>query len=700
MPRSNQDADMRKGRVIETIAFLLLGWTGSTGGSLAQAYPHVYLVRIPTADRKEVVLQTGFRLKGLKGIMTTLHGVLRGIADGTEFTATNDKNQVLRGLRVSHVDVARDLAILRCTQLERQSADGLTRTRAAAPAPGEQLGVVGHPQGIDLYIKSVTAGLPVLKKMRTLVPPSTSRPFLVRNSPGVEIGVLNIEGNLVPGDSGAPVLTRNHEVVGVVDGGLLGGAAGISWAIPLASVEWQPIAKVRQRLIQLADASSSNLFASLVASLVDTPGAPEDTEAWRAKFVLVVANFDGSQSQVYRLTDDIIRKVRTETHDFREFEVVPISETITEQEGSQRARELGQQHAADLVLWGYYSVSRSSGALAIHVENLTDGKYVRLPTDVIKSAAVAASAFDTFRVQESVAQELSAFVLDAGALMQAEAGDIKGASARFDRAIELGTWPGYVLSQLAPKSVVFMGRGTARLNLYDYQGAYDDNTTAIEADPKNARAYTGRGVARVALAKIHAAEGKRDVAVKELRAAIDDHLTAARYEPHLVGAYANCGTAYRELGRLTTDEQMLKKAVECLTRAIQLEPRGSSLYSGRGNAYLELRGFREAERDLTEAIRLDSANAMAYNNLGVLHRHLAKERNDPTETWKAIHSFREAIGHNDRSPETWFNLGAAYEDLGKWKLARSAYQKVMEVSQDLLVRAYAKAGLERLSTKH
>ena len=47
--------------------------------------------------------------------------------------------------------------------------------------------------------------------------------------------MISIDGNLVAGDSGGPILDSAGEVCGVIDGGLLGGAAAISWAIPLGA---------------------------------------------------------------------------------------------------------------------------------------------------------------------------------------------------------------------------------------------------------------------------------------------------------------------------------------------------------------------------------------------------------------------------------------------------------------------------------
>src|SRR5436190_24117563 len=115
---------MCRRQMIQFFAFLLLGWTCSTAEGLAQNNPYVYLVQIPTPKSQDFIVQTGFRLKGTKGIITCLHGVLLGIASGTKFSAVSDGETptTYKGLTVSHVDVARDLSILRCAQLDKEEA--------------------------------------------------------------------------------------------------------------------------------------------------------------------------------------------------------------------------------------------------------------------------------------------------------------------------------------------------------------------------------------------------------------------------------------------------------------------------------------------------------------------------------------------------------------------------------------------------
>jgi hypothetical protein len=242
------------------IAAIMLFCLVSVGGT-AQEEPiakHVYMIRIPATSRHKTIRQTGFRLAGRKGIITALHGV----ADGTTFSAYNESGDVLNNLKIASVDIDNDLALLRSPEIESRPAEGLQAVDRLTIEPGTPLRAFGHPEGINLYIKDdLRAGTPVTKKLHTVIPPNSARLFDLRKSPSANITILNISsGNIGPGFSGAPLLNSDNRVVGIVDGGLRGGALAISWAIPITAVSWRDIASASTRVNELAELETNNLF--------------------------------------------------------------------------------------------------------------------------------------------------------------------------------------------------------------------------------------------------------------------------------------------------------------------------------------------------------------------------------------------------------------------------------------------------------
>jgi tetratricopeptide (TPR) repeat protein len=263
-----------------SLFFAGLLFVGANGAAQDQDMSrHVYLVSCSgNPYHAGRTIQTGFRMKGTKGIITSLHGVL----GATSIAAQNDKRDVLVGLTIYAVDIDNDLALLISRELQERSDDGLVSDGNVPVTRTEKLMVLGHPSGIELYEKTVNAGNPTFKKLSTLIPPSSGKAFEKRKSPYEGVNVLNIEGNLVGGDSGAPVLDSNNRVVAVVDGGLLGGIAAISWAIPIQSVVWSNASDSRFRLNELASLDSTSLF-SYTAEIdsLDLPNAAAAMEAAR-----------------------------------------------------------------------------------------------------------------------------------------------------------------------------------------------------------------------------------------------------------------------------------------------------------------------------------------------------------------------------------------------------------------------------------
>lgn len=96
----------------------------------------------------------------------------------------------------------------------------------------ENLYTLGYPLGAlkasDKRLRMGYAG----KTLKDLVSPDVAKEIERSGTPDPTIDIIYVD-NLVHGLSGAPIFDASGKVVGVADGGLENGAAGIDWALPV-----------------------------------------------------------------------------------------------------------------------------------------------------------------------------------------------------------------------------------------------------------------------------------------------------------------------------------------------------------------------------------------------------------------------------------------------------------------------------------
>ena len=224
----------------------------------------IFTVYCQANTSKFLVTQTGFKAKGYNGIITTLHGVL-----GKDKLYARNENGEYFNLQIGAVDINNDVALL-VPNSSYDNSIGLPVNIGNKILAKQELRVIGHPAGINLNIKTVYAGDPPIETLDNLIPPSVSAIFSQRNSPFEQIQIFYLEANLIPGHSGSPLINMNNEVIGVVDGGILNGAAGISWAIPIGKIRFTSFSANQFKINELSKKNSAELFALESAELSES----------------------------------------------------------------------------------------------------------------------------------------------------------------------------------------------------------------------------------------------------------------------------------------------------------------------------------------------------------------------------------------------------------------------------------------------
>jgi tetratricopeptide (TPR) repeat protein len=462
----------------------------------------------------------------------------------------------------------------------------------------------------------------------------------------------------------------------------------------------------------------------------------------RGKVIVLVINFDGPEIEKYRVTDKILVQLRQSLNGYDDTVIRTLNKTITkedtvtEQQGSERARELGRSHCANLVIWGWYGVTNTDVLLTVHLENLINSK--NLPLVGTKSYSIQApvAELQSYKFQERLSTEMSAFTLFVSGIVRYEAEDYPEAINRYSVALNTTSWP----EELLTKAVLFQNRGLAYLHSEKPKEAFDDLTRAIEINPRYAEAYTNRGIANSIL-------GNNDASVTDLTEAlqikpqdsityinrgivyrqvgeplkaIDDYSKAIQLDSTLADAYSNRGVVYASLGKR-------QEAIADCARAIQINPQEETYYSNRGFTYMLLGEYRKATADFTKAIKINPKYVMAYVNRGAAHfasGQTLKSIGDYSkaieiapqfsgayygrgttyffglgEYQKAIDDFTKTVHLDPQDSDSYYSRGSAFAVLGEKQKAIDDFRKVLAISNNSDLRTKAELELRKLITE-
>ncbi len=218
------------------VALMALCWPLS-----AQRMPGIYRIVIEECTgSSQRFAQSGFKLAGRPALYTALHGVTgcRSIkAFGPEGAPAFGGQE----LKIAQADISHDVAEL-ITAAGLPTEGGL-RAATSRPNPFESLVVYGFPSGrvVSRGTKVSVANPPLINLNSWVLPMAIRTALSQRASPDPNlVEFVDIDGVLMPGHSGAPLMNQANELVAVADGGLEGGKDNRSWAIPWSLVQLHP----------------------------------------------------------------------------------------------------------------------------------------------------------------------------------------------------------------------------------------------------------------------------------------------------------------------------------------------------------------------------------------------------------------------------------------------------------------------------
>jgi hypothetical protein len=134
-------------------------------------------------------------------------------------------------LTIGHVDFDNDVALLVSPELLTKYPEALAVANEA-PMAGQRLTVYGYPERLRKAIPTTDLTVRAsIVSVSDLLPLKEADEIEQRTSPSLQASVISIQGHILPGHSGAPVVDGAGFVVGLGQGGLKAGTVEISWAV-------------------------------------------------------------------------------------------------------------------------------------------------------------------------------------------------------------------------------------------------------------------------------------------------------------------------------------------------------------------------------------------------------------------------------------------------------------------------------------
>ena len=259
------------------------------------------------------------------------------------------------------------------------------------------------------------------------------------------------------------------------------------------------------------------------------------------------------------------------------------------------------------------------------------------------------------------------------------------------------------LSKESPAARSHIESGLAFLAKDDKGRAITEFDEAIRLDPKAARAFAGRAIARnnggrsraPATTKKHqAAKSDVDEALRldpnlalghaarglalsvgtapDFQEALDECDKAIHLDPRLAfGPFVRAQILFQR-GSLENQKADLRPAVRNCTEAIRLDPKLVIAYYLRGNIFRSMENYDRALADFDEAKRLDPESSKSYYFRGMVFQ--AKGEND-----QAIRNYSEAIRRTPDQVPAYNKRAEVYDEIGDTARAEADRKEVQRI---------------------
>lgn len=205
-----------------------------------------------------------------------------------------------------------------------------------------------------------------------------------------------------------------------------------------------------------------------------------------------------------------------------------------------------------------------------------------------------------------------------------------------------------------PDAEFYVRRAIDRHRVGDWEGAWEDDSKAIELNPNLPLPFGNRGILKVVR--------------KDFKGALADLNEAIRLDPRFADAYRNRGYAKDVLGDLDG-------ALDDLTKAVEINPHDGEAWRHRGTILHRKGKLEGALSDYTRAVEVDPSDHTSWSGRGGIQR---AQKDLPA----AIADFSRALEADPTDVYAVTLRGRTYSDLGNFERAATDFSRALELDPD------------------
>ena len=228
--------------------------------ALAQFNPtfmESHSVRVIAKGVGQTRASSGFLWKSSSQVVTSLHA----IPGGSQITV--ECRGVSKPATVEKTLAKADLILLRVNGLP-SACQPFTSSNNTKPEPYTTLWTFGYHAGAKSGTsRKFEKGYATTERLDSLVSGAPLKAIESFGMPATDLDIYYVEGGLLPGYSGGPVVNKDRQLLGIVDGGLNKGQSAYNWVVPAKYLDLLTASNTSQIPQQVAQSSQRHFSTGI-----------------------------------------------------------------------------------------------------------------------------------------------------------------------------------------------------------------------------------------------------------------------------------------------------------------------------------------------------------------------------------------------------------------------------------------------------